>query len=89
MTQEQIDEQLKKKFTVLKNQLPKVICVVDFDCFFCAVESIGNEKLQKQPMIVAGGSIVCASNYEARKFGIRSAMPVQICRELCQNLVII
>ncbi|CAL5986572.1 DNA_polymerase kappa-related protein [Hexamita inflata] len=84
----EIDSDLFNRYEQLfRNQ--KIICVVDFDCFFCAVESISNPALNSKPMIVAGGSIVCASNYEARKYGIRSAMPTKVCLELCPHLTVI
>ena len=40
-------------------------------------------------MAVAGGGIICASNYEARKYGIRSAMPTAVCVKLCPSLLVI
>ena len=40
------------------------------------------------PLAVVGGGIVCASNYKAREYGIRSAMPTQIAKSLCNELVV-
>lgn len=64
-----------------------IIAVLDFDCFYASVEERDNPSLCGKPMIVTGGSIVCASNYEARKYGIRSAMPTHVAKALCKDVV--
>lgn len=56
--------------------------------FFAAVEIIENPQLKDQPLIV-GKSIVSTSNYIARQYGIRSAMPVFLAKELCPGLIIV
>ncbi|MBK1830285.1 DNA polymerase IV [Verrucomicrobiaceae bacterium R5-34] len=59
------------------------------DCFYAAVEERENPDLRGKPVAVGGSSrrgVICAANYEARKYGVRSAMPgfkaVQACPQL-------
>jgi len=47
--------------------------------FYAAVEVIENPSLKGKPIVV-GKVIVSSANYEARKYGVRSAMPVFICK---------
>ena len=63
---------------------------LDMDCFYAAVEMRERPELAGQPIAVGGGSrrgVVTTCNYEARKFGIHSAMPGFQAREKCPNLV--
>jgi DNA polymerase-4 len=63
---------------------------LDMDCFYAAVEMRERPELAGQPIAVGGGgprSVVATCNYEARKFGIRSAMPGFMARERCPQLV--
>jgi DNA polymerase-4 len=64
----------------------------DLDAFFVSVECLRNPKLRGKPLGVGGSSdrgvIMCCS-YEARKFGVHSAMPVKMARRLCPELIII
>ena len=57
--------------------------------FFCAVETIENPSLKGKPMVVGDISMVSAANYEAWKFGIRSAMPGFVAKNLCPDLIMI
>ena len=60
------------------------------DCFYAAVEMRERPELVGQPVAVGGGSrrgVVTTCNYEARKFGVRSAMPGFQARDLCPHLV--
>jgi DNA polymerase-4 len=60
------------------------------DCFYAAVEMRERPELAGQPVAVGGGSrrgVVTTCNYEARAFGVRSAMPGFKARELCPHLV--
>lgn len=73
-------------------KLPAVrkIIHIDMDCFFAAVEMRERPELVGRPIAVGGGSargVVTTCNYEARKFGIRSAMPGFKARALCPQLV--
>ncbi len=60
------------------------------DCFYAAVEMRERPELAGQPVAVGGGSrrgVVTTCNYEARAFGVRSAMPGFQARELCPSLI--
>lgn len=63
---------------------------LDMDCFYAAVEMRERPELAGRPVAVGGGghrSVVTTCNYEARKFGVRSAMPGFMARERCPQLV--
>ncbi len=65
---------------------------LDLDTFFVSVERLKNSKLKGKPVVVGGMSdrgVVAGCSYEARKFGIHSAMPVRMARRLCSDAVFI
>jgi len=66
----------------------RVILHYDMDCFFAAVEVLDNPKLKGKPLVVAGGVVTTAS-YEARKYGIHSAMSTSDAKKLCPNLIVL
>lgn len=65
---------------------------LDMDAFFAAVEELDNPKLKGKPVIVGGTGrrgIVTTANYEARKYGVHSAMPLFIARQRCPHGIFI
>jgi DNA polymerase-4 len=64
----------------------------DLDAFFVHVEYLRNARLRGRPIAVGGHSdrgVIASCSYEARKFGVRSAMPTRLAKRLCPELVII
>lgn len=66
---------------------------IDMDAFFAAVEMRDNPALRNVPMAVGGSSdrrgVIATSNYEARKYGVRSAMATAHALKLCPHLVLV
>lgn len=71
----------------------KKIIHVDMDCFFAQVEMRDNPSLKNVPLAVGGlpgtRSVLCTSNYLARTFGVKSAIPTDYAMKLCPKLVVI
>ena len=70
----------------------KSIVHMDLDTFFVSCERLGNSKLNGVPLIIGGGSdrgVVASCSYEARTFGVRSAMPMKMALRLCPEARVI
>lgn len=64
----------------------------DLDTFFVSVERLQNSGLVGKPVLVGGMSdraVVASCSYEARRFGIHSAMPMKLARQLCPEAVVV
>jgi len=64
----------------------------DLDSFFVSVECLKNSSLKGKPIAVGGHSdrgVVASCSYEARRFGVKSAMPVKLAKRLCPELFIV
>jgi DNA polymerase IV len=73
----------------------RVIAHVDMDAFFVSVELLRRPELRGMPVVVATGTdpnargVVMAASYEARKFGVRSALPLATAQRRCPNMKLI
>jgi DNA polymerase-4 len=68
------------------------IAHLDLDAFFVSVEELRNPKLKGKPLLIGGSKergVVAACSYEARKFGIHSAMPMANALRLCKHAIVI
>lgn len=82
---------LRQKMSI---QAPnRKIIHVDCDCFYAAVEMRDDPSLRNRPVAVGGDpgrrGVISTCNYEARRYGVRSAMPSALARRLCPGLIIL
>ena len=70
----------------------RAVLHLDLDAFFASVECLKNDALRGRPLIVGGLSgrgVVSSCSYEARRFGIRSGMPMKVARQRCPDATVI
>ena len=84
-------ESVQKKLAHYESMrdLTSMCCVLDMDMFYAAVEIRDRPELSDKPVAVGGSSMICTTNYVARKYGVRSAMPGFIGKKLCPGLIFI
>lgn len=71
--------------------MARAIVHMDLDTFFVSCERLNNSKLEGIPLIIGGGDrgVVASCSYEARRFGVRSAMPTAMALKLCPQAKVI
>ena len=74
---------------------PRAVIHVDLDAFYASVEQLRRPELRGRAVIVGGGGdderrgVVSAASYEARRFGVHSAMPLARARRLCPHAMVL
>jgi DNA polymerase-4 len=89
----------KKHATYSARQLPlqadktgRTVAHLDLDSFFVSVEVLKNAALKGKPVIVGGQSdrgVVASCSYEARRYGVRSAMSMKLAKRLCPHAIVL
>ena len=76
----------------MPDSLQRKIIHVDMDAFYASVEQLDNPMLRGRPLAVGGNEtrgVICAASYEARKFGVRSAMSGFLAKKNCPDLIFV
>ncbi len=74
------------------NEQERAIVHMDLDTFFVSCERLADSRLNGRPILIGGTSdrgVVASCSYEARAFGVRSAMPMRMAKERCPEAIII
>jgi DNA polymerase-4 len=73
---------------ILSGNIDRSVLHLDLDTFFVSVERLKNNRLNGKPVIIGGISdrgVVSSCSYEARKYGVSSAMPMKMARNMCPD----
>ena len=94
ITEQQRQEALQATDFIIKDlentrDLSRTFVHIDMDAFYAAVEILDNPELRDKPMAVGSNAMLSTSNYPARRYGVRAAMPGFIAKKLCPELVIV
>jgi len=76
----------------IAGNIDRSVLHLDMDTFFVSVERLKNSRLIGQPVIIGGMSdrgVVSSCSYEARKYGVSSAMPMKMARSMCPDAIVI
>jgi len=77
---------------IITGNIERTVLHLDLDTFFVSVERLKNSRLNGKPIIIGGMSdrgVVASCSYEARRYGVNSAMPMKMARSLCPDAIII
>ena len=73
-------------------EVDRNIVHLDLDSFFVSVEVLQNSELKDKPLLIGGSGnrgVVSSCSYEARKYGIHSAMPMKMAKRLCPHAIVL
>lgn len=77
---------------IYRHMFERAILHMDLDSFFASVECLKNSALQGKPLLIGGMSnrgVVASCSYEARRFGVHSAMPMKMALRLCPHAIVL